>query len=191
MLTLWNNCAKRLRETCGATDAELEYIKSIIQLKWQHSHRETILHRQPSEILDSWLFQGNWKQANDSAILESLSITHIVNITDGISFDQSRQILHIPSKDSLSVDLLKSFHATNAFLDTCHQQDCRALIHCHRGVSRSSTIILAYLMHYKKWTLLQAFEYLLTKRPEAAPNPVLLLQLVRYENELTKGTDEK
>jgi protein-tyrosine phosphatase len=191
MLTLRNNREKRLRETCGATDAELEYIRSIIQLKWQHPRLETLLHQQPSEILDSWLFQGNWEQANDSVILESLSITHIVNVTDRILIDQSRQILHIPSKDSLSVDLLKSFHATNAFLDTCHQQDCRALVHCQRGVSRSSTIILAYLMHYNKWTLLQAFEYLLTKRPQTSPNHVLLLQLVRYENELNKGNDEK
>jgi dual specificity MAP kinase phosphatase len=191
MSTLRDNREKRLRETCGATDAEIAYIKSIIQLKWQYARREATFHQQPSEILDSWLFQGNWKQANDSVILESLSITHIVNVTDRISFDKSRQILHIPSKDSLSVDLSKSFHETNAFLGSCHQQGCRALVHCQRGVSRSSTIILAYLMHYNKWTLLQAFEYLLTKRPEASPNHVLLLQLVRYENELTRGNDEK
>jgi hypothetical protein len=81
MLTLRNNREKRLRETYGATDAELEYIRSIIQLKWQHPRLETILHQQPSEILDSWLFQGNWEQANNSVILESLSITHIVNVT--------------------------------------------------------------------------------------------------------------
>jgi hypothetical protein len=53
MLTLGNNREKRLRGTCEATDAELEYIRSIIQLKWQHPRLETILHQQPSEILDS------------------------------------------------------------------------------------------------------------------------------------------
>jgi hypothetical protein len=146
--TLRDNREKRLREIYGATDVELAYIKSIIQLKRQHARPEITFDQQPSEILDSWLFQGNWEQANDSIILESLSITHIVNVTDRISSDQSRQILHIPSRDSLSVDLSKSFHATNAFLGTCHQKGCRALVHCQRGVSRSSTIILANLMHY-------------------------------------------
>lgn len=186
-----NNREKRLREAYDATDAELAYIKSIIELKWQNPRREILVDQQPSEILDSWLFQGNWRQANDPLILDSLSITHIINVTDRISFDETRQILYIPCRDSLSVDLLKSFHATNSFLDACHQQDCRALVHCERGVSRSSTIILAYLIHHNKWTLLRAFEYLFAKRPQASPNHVLLLQLIRYENELIKGNDEK
>jgi protein-tyrosine phosphatase len=190
MSTRLNNREKRLRESCGATDAEVEYIKSVIELKRQRSRSETTLHQQPSQILDSWLFQGNLKQADDSVMLESLSITHIINVTDQISFDRSREILDIPSKDSLSIDLSKSFDTTNAFLDKCHHQGGRALVHCQRGVSRSSTIILAYLMHLNKWTLLQAFDYLFNIRPQISPNHVLLLQLVRYEKQLNKGNDE-
>ena len=180
----------RLRESCGATDTELTYIKSIIQLKWRYNDLPRTLNQQPSEILDSWLFQGDWRHANDLVTLDSFSISHVINVADGSSLDQSRKILNIPSRDSLSVDLLKSFNETNTFLDECHQQNGRALVHCNRGVSRSSTIILAYLMHCQKWTLLQAFEYLLTKRPQASPNKVLLLQLIRYENELIRRNDE-
>jgi protein-tyrosine phosphatase len=64
------------------------------------------------------------------------------------------------------------------------------LVHCERSVSRSSTIILAYLMDHKRWTVLQTFEYLLTKRQEASPNHALLLQLVRHEHELAKINGE-
>ncbi|CAF4142204.1 unnamed protein product [Adineta steineri] len=191
MGTLQSKREKRLRETSEVTDTEIVYVKSMIQLKEQHSSRVTTLHQQASDILDSWLFQGNWQHANDSVYLKSLSITHIINVTDKVLLNQSQQILHIPGKDSFSVDLLKSFHATNEFLDQCHQQGGRALVHCHRGVSRSSTIVIAYLMHYNKWTVLQAYDYLLARRPEASPNLVLLLQLARYEKELIKTNDEK
>ncbi|CAF1197495.1 unnamed protein product [Adineta steineri] len=165
MSTLQNKREKRLREKGEATDTEIVYVNSMIQLKKQHSHRVTALHQQASDILDSWLFQGNWQHANDLVNLKSLSITHIINVTDKVLSNQSQQILHIPNG--------------------------RALVHCQRGVSRSSTIVIAYLMHYNKWTVLQAYDYLLARRPEASPNLVLLLQLARYEKELIKANDEK
>jgi protein-tyrosine phosphatase len=188
-MSAWGNTRENyIRETCGATDAEVTYIDSIIQLKRVYLRRIPPSDSHPSKILDSWLFQGTWEQANDSTILESLAITHIVNVTDRILSNQSRQMLHIRSKNGRLAELSTSFHETNAFLDTCHQQGNRVLVHCERGVSRSSTIILAYLMHHKKWTVAQAFEYLLTKRQKASPNHVLLLQLIRYENEFNKKT---
>ncbi|CAF1335010.1 unnamed protein product [Adineta steineri] len=190
MYTVKNTREKYLQETCRATDAELIYIDSIRQLRRLCPRSDTISNSQPSEILDSWLFQGNWEHANDSKILDSLSITHILNVTDKVLPDQSRQILHIRSKDGRSAELSAAFQETNTFLDTCHQQGGRVLVHCERGVSRSSTIILAFLMHHKKWTVPQAFEYLLTKRHEAIPNYALILQLVRYEHDLTKINNE-
>ena len=186
MSTFQNNREKYLREACGATDAELAYIDSIKQLKRPYFRHNTASNSHPSEILNSWLFQGDWRHANDSVLLESLSITHIINVTDRVLSDRSRQILHIPSKNGRLAELSESFHETNAFLDKCREENCRVLVHCERGVSRSSTIILVYLMHYKKWTVLQAFEYLLTKRQEASPNHALLLQLVRHEHQLAK-----
>ena len=132
------------------------------------------------------MYQGSWKQGNDSVLLNRLSITHIVNVTERTLFDPSRQVLQIASEEGMHADLSQFFNTTNSFLDKCREEGCRAFVHCNRGVSRSSTIILAYLMHCKKWTLLQAYEYLLTKRPYASPNAVLLLQLVRYENDLLK-----
>ena len=179
-----------LRGLYGATVDELAYIDSLIELRRKHPRRRTNDNSEPSQILDPWLYHGDWTQANNVKLLETLSITHIVNVTERSLLDQSRQILHIPSQNSLTADLLKSFHTTNTFLETCREQDDRVLVHCQRGVSRSSTIILAYLMYHKKWTVLQAYEYLLTKRQQAIPNHVLLLQLIRFEHELGKVQDK-
>jgi len=182
MHAVQSNREKHLREKCHATDDEIAQINSIVQLKKQYFNRPVSSNDQPSEILDSWLFQGDWKHATNPVLLDSLSITHILNVTDQILLDQSRQILHIPSENGRSANLTESFHQSNEFLDRCRTNNRRVLVHCERGVSRSSTIILAYLMYHKMWTVSQAFEYLLTKRQQASPNWVLLLQLIRSEN---------
>ncbi len=52
------------------------------------------------------------------------------------------------------------------------------------GVSRSATIVLAYLMKYHHNTLKEAYIYLAEKRPQICPNEGFLLQLIRYENDL-------
>jgi len=54
------------------------------------------------------------------------------------------------------------------------------------GVSRSATIVLAYLMKYHHNTIKEAFYFLIEKRPQIWPNEGFLLQLIRYETELIR-----
>ena len=63
------------------------------------------------------------------------------------------------------------------------------LLRCCLGVSRSATIVLAYLMKYHHRTLKEAFEYLIEKRPQIWPNEGFLLQLIRYETELMRARE--
>lgn len=54
------------------------------------------------------------------------------------------------------------------------------LIVCAAGISRSPTIVLAYLLK-QKFTLRNAINFLLHKRPQIRPNNGFLLQLIAYE----------
>ncbi len=65
----------------------------------------------------------------------------------------------------------------------------RCLVHCAAGVSRSATIVLAYLMKYHHNTLKEAFYFLIEKRPQIWPNEGFLLQLLRYETELIRSRE--
>jgi len=65
----------------------------------------------------------------------------------------------------------------------------RSIIQFHLGVSRSATIVLAYLMKYHHNTLKEAFYFLIEKRPQIWPNEGFLLQLLRYETELTRSRE--
>ena len=54
------------------------------------------------------------------------------------------------------------------------------------GISRSSTIIIAYLMRYDKFTLEDALLTVQKNRPAAKPNEGFMGKLVEFEKMLIK-----
>ena len=57
-----------------------------------------------------------------------------------------------------------------------------ALIHCDRGISRSPTVVLAYLMLTNGWTVSEAFHYVYSKRRIIEPNVGFMDRLKKYES---------
>ncbi|XP_057656841.1 dual specificity protein phosphatase 18-like [Diorhabda carinulata] len=60
----------------------------------------------------------------------------------------------------------------------------KTLVYCVAGVSRSSSICLAYLMKYYKLSLLESYNYLKLRRPRIKPNCGFFKQLIEYEKQL-------
>lgn len=60
----------------------------------------------------------------------------------------------------------------------------KVIVHCVMGVSRSCSLVLAYLMKYKAMTLKQAFDLVSSKRSVVRPNPGFWRQLLEYEKRL-------
>ena len=58
------------------------------------------------------------------------------------------------------------------------------LFHCRMGISRSSTLLIAYVMKWHNITLKEAYRLVKQKRPKINPSPVFSEALVRYENQL-------
>ena len=63
------------------------------------------------------------------------------------------------------------------------EEGARVLVICWAGVSRSATLVLAFLMQYRKMTLRGAVRQLKLVR-NIQPNRGFLVQLVRFEEEL-------
>ena len=62
------------------------------------------------------------------------------------------------------------------------------LVHCHAGISRSATIVIAYLMKALSMTLEEAYKLVKSRRPRIKPNQAFISQLMEYEKEVqTKG----
>jgi protein-tyrosine phosphatase len=55
------------------------------------------------------------------------------------------------------------------------------LVHCAAGVSRSPTLVIAYIMWSQKKTRKEAYEYVSSKRPIIDPNENFMNQLEMFE----------
>jgi atypical dual specificity phosphatase len=57
----------------------------------------------------------------------------------------------------------------------------RVLVHCVQGMSRSASVVLAYLMSRERKTFKQAWEHVTALRPVVKPNPGFIIQLLELE----------
>ena len=59
-----------------------------------------------------------------------------------------------------------------------------------QGISRSATIMTAFIMHYKNYRLKEAFAWLKKCRPQVIPNPTFRNELVKYDRMKYEGQHE-
>jgi hypothetical protein len=68
-------------------------------------------------------------------------------------------------------------------IDFINDNEC-VLVHCHAGISRSATAVLAYMMKSYKLTLNEALMFVRSKRHIICPNFSFMGQLKSYETKL-------
>lgn len=65
----------------------------------------------------------------------------------------------------------------------------KCLVHCQMGISRSSSIVIAYLMRYHNMTRDKAYVFTKMRRPQINPNCGFWEQLLTFQANLEKGQD--
>ena len=71
-----------------------------------------------------------------------------------------------------------------AFYPRGARQGEQILVHCHAGISRSSTIVLLHLMINRGLPLNKALAYLKKMRPQVQPNSGFMRYLVAVDDKL-------
>jgi dual specificity MAP kinase phosphatase len=84
-------------------------------------------------------------------------------------------------KDTLDYPIHIHFDESSAFIEEMRKQNRNVLVHCHAGVSRSATIVCAYLMKKNNWSMDQALGFIKGKRERVRPNQNFLALLAQYE----------
>merc|ERR1711861_42056 len=107
----------------------------------------------PIQITEN-LFIGSIGSASHRDNLLEAGITHIVCCFDKDfrPFEKDFCYLHVAVMDSVNQDLKQHFDETNKFIDQAIKKNSKnkILVHCFAGISRSSTVLSAYLMHSQK-----------------------------------------
>lgn len=145
--------------------------------------RSELLLQYPSIVLEDQLYLGRIDQATNEKIVTDLAITHIVNITlEQLSPFSGRIHYHtVNLEDDCASDLLSEFLTTSKFIKDAIDSEGRVLVHCNLGVSRSASVVIAYLMCTQHWVLRDAYNYLKEHRPIIHPNHGFLTQLSHFE----------
>lgn len=144
-----------------------------------------------SEVLPSLYLCGACAIVRPETI-ENLEIKFVVNATvelpDTPLPDIKPEYLRVAIKDSRESNLIEYFDQVADMIEKTRQEDGRSLVHCVAGVSRSVSLILAYLMKYADMTLKTAFHHVRSVRPQVRPNTGFFKQLIEYEQRLYGAT---
>ncbi|KAJ8250779.1 hypothetical protein COCON_G00227010 [Conger conger] len=138
------------------------------------------------------LYIGNVAIAQNRSALQRLGITHVLNaahskqgsIGDQEFYGNSFEYYGIPAEDSSQFDLSLYFKPAADFIHKAlKKKDCKVLVHCIMGMSRSSTLVLAYLMLRQRQGLRSALQRVVQKRA-IYPNENFLALLLDLDRNL-------
>ena len=146
---------------------------------------DEVVRDAPSEIEPRKLYLGNSRCASNRDELRKARITHVLNATSGLPnhFSADMQYLRVPVDDSLDADL--SSHLDDAvdwiaaIIDDPYASGA-VLVHCQQGVSRSATLVVAFLMRQRGLSYSEAFEFVYQRR-WIRPNDSFVQQLKKYD----------
>nr|XP_043879664.1 serine/threonine/tyrosine-interacting-like protein 1 isoform X1 [Solea senegalensis] len=145
----------------------------------------------PLEIKAGLLYMGNLKHGTDSTIISDLKIRAIVNVSQCDSLEPMQKnltILNIPVADSVVSDLYSSFERICCFIESHINAGSRVLVVSQQGRSRCSAVVIAFNMHHFKYSLKEAWKYMLKCKPNMRPNTGFLQQLSDWEQHTMGNT---
>jgi len=130
-----------------------------------------------------FMYLGDWHLAANIHTLRSMGVTHLLNCAKEIPVYYSEgKTLHLEMDDTPSFPIDEYFYNAISFIEKALKEDGVVYVHCAMGISRSATIVLAYMV-FKGMKLKDAIPLLKGARPIVRPNPGFYQHLLRYSGE--------
>lgn len=133
----------------------------------------------PACIIENELYLGS-QDSVDNDNIHQYGITHILSVGIDIpefSSDVNLIKKFIPLLDLPTEDIKSAINESIYFISYAIQNGGKVLVHCNAGVSRSATIVIAYLIIEKNYTFSNAMQLVKSKRECICPNSGFIIQL--------------
>ena len=131
------------------------------------------------------LYLGSRKAASSLRVLSQSGIRCVLNVTpsepnrfqhvEGFTYKQ------IAVEDSHDVNIVERMPEAFQFIEQARAAGEKILVHCHAGMSRSVSVVLAYLIKYYGYSLDGAYDYVKERKADIQPNFSFMGQLLEFE----------
>lgn len=168
-------------EYYDSDESDLEFGRDIFH---PLTYKENVI----SEILKDKLYLSDMIAANDINNIVKYNIKGIISIGNYYEHgnylihkcENSIEYLHIFIDDWESEPIHEHFQEAFNFID----ENEIVLVHCWAGISRSATIVIAYLMDRMNFEKYESINYVRKKRTFICPNSGFL-NCLNYLNEIS------
>ena len=137
-----------------------------------------------NKITDT-IYLGNMDAAFNIKKLKNLGIRKVLTVMSAFgNHYPENTFIHktIDITDDYNSNIIRYFKDCLLFIDGYD----KVFVHCAAGMSRSPTVVIAYLMWKQKLSLNNAIKFVKNKRPEISPNLNFMRQLQLFQELLIK-----
>lgn len=163
-------------------DAFKKLVLNIPPSLINYNDYECPLETEPMTKITSYLYLGNESDAKNEELLKREGIKNILNVTKNIPcYLNDINYKRIAVNDSCDQNLRAYFEDSFDFIEECSRNNSKVLVHCQAGISRSPTVVIAYLMRKTNRKMNDIYQEIAEKRKIIGPNIVFMSQLYDYE----------
>lgn len=147
--------------------------------------------------ITSYLFLGSKDTLNHHHFLST--ITHVISVMKAPPLlPANKKQLIIPIEDSKEENIVDYFTAVCELIHKikCSEEGEKIFIHCEKGMSRSASFVIAWLLYDKhlqghKVSFQETLDWLVRRRSLVAPNDGFVTQLKRFAEHLNLILEKK
>ncbi|XP_042064858.1 protein-tyrosine-phosphatase MKP1-like isoform X1 [Salvia splendens] len=140
-------------------------------------------NKECSRILD-YIYLGSDAIAKNREILRQNGITHVLNCVGFVCPEYFKNELVYKTlwlQDCPSEDITSILYDVFDYFEDVQEQRGRVLVHCFQGVSRSASLVIAYLMWKEGQSFDDAFQHVKAARGVTNPNVGFACQLLQCQ----------
>jgi len=134
----------------------------------------------PTPSLSGTLLLAGYDFVRHIDTISKHNITHILNCAAEIDVPgdaNPNTYLKYPFLDHPSEDILRKLPGALDFIEKTLRSDNTLVVHCNLGISRSPSIVAAFLMRSEKLSMQKALAVIKKAHPRSRPNPGFQKQL--------------
>lgn len=163
------------------------YYKDLVYSKIRNYVQPYVSTNYSATQITNHIYISDLSSAFNKNKLKDDGITHILTTVLGIDpiFPNEFKYKNIHLRDVVHEDIMSYLDECCDYIDECINNNGKILVHCSYGISRSASIVIAYLIKYGK-TYDEAYNIVKQKRPIIEPNEGFKDQLIEYSIKIKK-----